>query len=308
MIADTTVHEKNITYPTDSKQAMKIINKCHKIAQNENVKQRRSYSHTVKYLRQKLKYAHQPRRAKEGRKAAKKLKTIAGRVVRELNRKLPQHILDKYKEQLTLFQRVINQKPGDRNKIYSLHEPQTYCIAKGKIHKKFEFGSKASIVVTENSGIIVGAVNFEKNIHDSKTLSSSLAQAKSITGITPNTCAVDKGYKGVTKIGKTNIKMPQPSSQNTSSFFRRKMRKLFRKRAGIEAYISHLKNDHRLNRNFLKGTQGDHINLLMTAAAFNFKKWMRSIWLKFFKAHFQKLFFKSKQFLNFDPYLKFKFS
>ncbi len=52
-------------------------------------------------------------------------------------------------------------------------------------------------------------------------------------------------------------------------------RKRFRRRAEIEPVIGHLKSDHRLKRNFLKGFVGDQINLVMAAAAFSFKKWMR---------------------------------
>ena len=55
------------------------------------------------------------------------------------------------------------------------------------------------------------------------------------------------------------------------------MRKRFRRQAEIEPIIGHLKYDHRLIRNFLKGSIGDSIDLMLAAAAFNFKKWMRKI-------------------------------
>jgi transposase, IS5 family len=71
---------------------------------------------------------------------------------------------------LSLFKKILAQKKADSNKIYSLHEPHTQCIIKGKEHKKFEFGSKVSVIITKNTGVIIGAINIEKNIHKSKTI------------------------------------------------------------------------------------------------------------------------------------------
>ena len=48
----------------------------------------------------------------------------------------------------------------------------------------------------------------------------------------------------------------------------------FCKRAGIEPVIDHLKSDHRMMRNYLKGTLGDAINTMMAAAAYNMRHWM----------------------------------
>ena len=56
---------------------------------------------------------------------------------------------------------------------------------------------------------------------------------------------------------------------------RKKALKADCKRAGIEPTIGHLKEDHRLSRNFYKGVKGDAINVLLAAAAYNFKRAMR---------------------------------
>ena len=56
---------------------------------------------------------------------------------------------------------------------------------------------------------------------------------------------------------------------------RKKALKADCKRAGIEPTIGHLKADHRLSRNFYKGVKGDAINVLLAAAAYNFKRAMR---------------------------------
>lgn len=83
---------------------------------------------------------------KKAASAQRKLKTIAGRLVRELGRKLPQGA---HKYALALFKKVLEQTRHSKNKIYSLHEPHVYCIAKGKAAKKYEYGCKGSIVLTQ---------------------------------------------------------------------------------------------------------------------------------------------------------------
>ena len=42
----------------------------------------------------------------------------------------------------------------------------------------------------------------------------------------------------------------------------------------MKQVIGHLKSDHRMMRNYLKGTIGDGINTLMAAAAYNMRHWM----------------------------------
>jgi IS5 family transposase len=74
------------------------------------------------------------------------MKVIAGRLIRELERKLPEVAHQEQRENFALNRRVLQKQPGDRDKIYSLHLPQLYCLNKGKEHRKYEFGSKASVV------------------------------------------------------------------------------------------------------------------------------------------------------------------
>src|SRR5690606_12574767 len=108
----------------------------------------------------------------------RKLKTIAGRLVRELERKLPS---GEFTAELELFKKVLAQEKNSQNKIYSLHEPEVYCISKGKAHKKYEFGCKASVVLTQNTGIIVGAMTFKDNVYDGHTLQEVLQQTTDLT-------------------------------------------------------------------------------------------------------------------------------
>jgi len=269
---DTTVQEKNITYPTDDKLYKKIIKKCWKIADEEGVDLRQSYRRVVKKLSHQQRFKNTKTGARDARKANKKIKVIAGRLVRELARKLPLDHLGLYLKDLKLYQRVLSQKRDDKDKIYSLHEPDVKCYAKGKEHKKFEFGSKASIVVDQSTGIIMGAINFTETLHDSKTLPEALEQYERLTGKQAAQVFVDRGYRGLQQYKTSQIQVPRPD-KNIS----RSKRKKHSKRAAIEPVIGHLKADYRLCRNFLKGILGDLMNVILAAAAMNFKRVM-NLW------------------------------
>jgi IS5 family transposase len=225
------------------------------------------------------------------RKASKKIKTIAGRLTREMERKLTPQSLQKWGSDLQLFQKVLAQKKEDSNKIYSLHEPQVNCFSKGKEHKKYEFGSKASFLITQKTGVIVGALNFSENIHDSKTLPAALEQHQRLTGIKAKEVFVDRGYPGPKQIGDTQILLPKPNKNIALS-----QRKKHSRRAAIEPVIGHLKHDYRMIKNFLKGSFGDTVNVMLAASAMNFKR-MMNLWKKgkvslaqFFSLLLQQLF------------------
>jgi IS5 family transposase len=275
VVIDTTVQEKNVTYPTDVKLHKKIIDKCVKIANAENLVLRQSYKRISKQLVIDQRCNRSPKGKAKAKKSAKKLKTIAGRLTRELRRKLSEELLLKYELEIKLFEQVLLQQKGDKNKIYSLHEPKVYCMSKGKAHKRFEFGSKVSIVLTKNNGIAVGAYNFEENIYDGHTLPKVLEQTERLTGKEPKVAIVDRGYRGVSHVGNTEIIKPKKPKKKSTSYEKTKARKRFRRRAAIEPVIGHLKQDYRLSRNYLKGSHGDMANVLLAATAFNLAKWIR---------------------------------
>ena len=264
---DSTVQEKNITYPTDDKNYKKIIKKCWKIADEHAIDLRQSYVRIVKRLSYKQRFKRHKNGAKEARKANKKIQIIAGRLVREIARKLPLEHLGTYLPYLKLAQQILSQKRGDSQKIYSLHEPKVKCYAKGKEHKKFEFGSKASIIVDQSSGIIMGATNFTETLHDSKTIPDALEQYERLNGRQPKEVFVDRGYRGVTEYKGTKINIPAPQ-KNIS----KQTRQGHINRAGIEPVIGHLKQNYRLGRNYLKGILGDNMNVIFAAAGMNFKR------------------------------------
>jgi IS5 family transposase len=271
------VQEKNITFPTDTKLYKRVIEHCVGIAGKEGILLRQSYKRTTKKLMLAQRFRNHPKNRKKAVSAQRKLKTIAGRLVRELERKLPAASLLRYAQEIEIYKRILSQERKSKNKIYSIHEPQVYCISKGKDHKKYEFGSKSSIVMTKNSGIIVGAVSFSKNMYDGHTLPEALKQSEELVGRRAKVAICDRGYRGKRIVDGTRIEMPKKPRKRASAYEKRKARKRFRKRAGIEPVIGHLKSDFRLLRNYLKGSVGDSINLMLAAAAYNFKKLMRQL-------------------------------
>jgi len=270
---DTTAQPKNITYPTDTKLAVKIIKKCRKIAKSEGVEFRQSYRFTVKKLLLAAN-SKSPKKAKERARARKKIKTIAGRLVRELRRKLSAEGLAKHLENIEIFEKVLAQKKDDKDKIYSLHALEVGCIAKGKEHKKYEFGSKVSLSITQKSNVIVAAVNFKGNPNDNKTLEKTLEQQERLTGVRVKNAYVDRGYKS-REIGTTKVHAPSNGNGKTK-YEKSKLRKSFRRRAAIEPIIGHAKSDFGMDRNYLNGEVGDAINAMLAASASNFKSWMRN--------------------------------
>jgi IS5 family transposase len=277
VLVDTTVQEKNITFPTDTKLYKRVIDHCVGIAGKEGITLRQSYKRTTKKLMLAQRFRNHPKNRKKALAAQRKLKTIAGRLVRELERKLTASSLLQYAQDIEIYKRILSQEKKSKNKIYSIHEPQVYCISKGKDHKKYEFGSKSSIVMTKNSGVIVGAVSFSKNMYDGHTLPEALKQNEELVGRRAKVAICDRGYRGKRMIDGTRIEIPQKPKKRASAYEKRKARKRFRRRAGIEPVIGHLKSDFRLLRNYLKGSMGDSINLMLAAAAYNFKKLMRQL-------------------------------
>ena len=281
VIVDSTVQESNMTFPTDGKLAIKIVAKLLKIAKNENIKLRRSFIKEIKGLRIQLRFFRHPKKLKKALGAMKRLRQIAMIILRDIDRKFGDNLElhNKYAESFYLFNRILKQERNTPNKIYSLHEIDAYAINKGKDHKGYEFGTKASIVTTKISSIIVGVSAHKTNVHDSKTLDLALGNTVSNVGDKViNEAICDRGYRGTkeVKINDSSIVISIPGvklKRDTQKQINSKREK-FKRRAAIEPIIGHMKSDHRMARNYLKGFKGDEINLLITATAFNLKKWM----------------------------------
>ena len=276
VIVDTTVQENNITYPTDGKLAIKIINHLHKIAKQERIQLRRTYMKEIKGHRISLRFFRHPRKIKKAKSAMKRLKTIAKTLIRNMDREFSNEQHKKYAEKFYLYMRVLLQEKNSKHKIYSLHEPHAYAVGKGKDHKRWEYGTKASLVTTKNSGVIVGVASHENNEHDSKTLESALISAISNRSKPIQEAICDRGYQGKKEVLGVVVSIPGKVLKRDTKYQKEVKRAKFRRRAAIEPIIGHVKSDHRMARNYLKGFIGDEINLLLAASAFNLKKWMNN--------------------------------
>src|SRR4030042_2172284 len=271
---DTTVQEKNITFPTDRKLNEKAIEYCKRIAKKEGIRLKRTYTREIIKLKHQLRFARKPKNYKKLNRAQLKLHRIAIKIYHDLVTQLNPIPKQKYLETFKVLYRVLTQEKEDSNKIYSIHEPEVLCIAKGKEHKPYEFGNKSSFAYTRKSGIIVGAMAIDGNAYDGHTLKPQLMQVRELTGGKIKKAMVDRGYRIKGKIGSIDIVMPKMLKKE--SYYLKKQREArCRSRAGKEALISHLKYDHRMRRNYLKGVSGDKINTMLAAAAYNMMKWMR---------------------------------
>ena len=106
-----------------------------------------------------------------------------------------------------------------------------------------------------------------RNEFDGHTLKPALEQVNRMIGKEPKTVSVDRGYRGNTQIGATQVQIPKPfNDKKQTKYQQKKLKEAHRKRAAIEPVIGHLKTDHRLGRNFYKGIIGDNINIMLAAA------------------------------------------
>lgn len=194
----------------------KIISKVLKIVDKLGLSLRQRYKFVLKKIYRDQRFRNHPKNRSKALKADRKLKTIAGRLLRELKRNLGEN--DQYAETIVLFERVLEQKKNSKQKVYSLHEPEVQCISKE--HKKYEFGNKVSIIRSE-LGLILGAKSF-RNEYDGHTIEESLNQVKKITGKSIVKLAGDRGYKGKKEINGTEIVIPSTPKQSDSPIKRNK--------------------------------------------------------------------------------------
>lgn len=273
VIADTTVMEKNITFPTDSKLLNRAREQLTEMASKNGLKLRQTYKRTgQKAAINAGKYAH-AKQFKRMRKEVKKLKNYLGRVTRDIERKIngSLDLQNIFADLLGMANRLLVQKKDSSHKLYSLHAPETYCIAKGKAHKPYEFGCKVSLILTHKQGLALSSMALVENEFDGHTLDKSLKKAEELTGINILEGFVDKGYKGH---GITDKKIYMSGQKRGVT---KAIKKRIKRRSAIEPHIGHMKADGNLRRNFLKGTLGDAFNALLCAVGHNLRMILRKI-------------------------------
>ena len=271
---DTTVQEKNVTHPTDSKLLYRAILKLGRAAKQRGIHLRQSYVRVAKRASIKAgRYAH-AKQFKRMQRELRRLRTFLGRIIRDIKRKTSS-VDDELATLLTLATRVFKQQPTDKNKLYSLHEPDVRCISKGKAHKRYEFGQKVSVATTNRGNWFVAVKLCPGNPYDGHTLAETLASTENNTGVNLTDVFVDKGYRGHDYTGDAKIHIAGQGGKRLS----RSLRKRKRRRSAVEPKIGHLKSDHRMQRCFLKGLPGDAINATLAAAGANFLKLLRRLFL-----------------------------
>lgn len=218
-------------------------------------------------------YAH-ARQMKRANRERKSIRTYLGRVIRDIKRKIPNPDAE-LQQLLEMAQRVYEQKRNDKNKLYSLWAPEVECISKGKAHKKYEYGCKVAIATTSKNSWVVSVTAIHGNPYDGHTLSQSIDIAEKSTGVRAKCAFVDKGYKG---------KDNHPDDVDVYLTGRRGLKgvlkKLLRARSAIEPVIGHMKNEHGMDKNRLHGIEGDKINAILSATAFNVRKILKLLRLE----------------------------
>jgi transposase, IS5 family len=274
---DTTVQEKAIAHPTDARLTHRAIEKLADLARREGVTLRQSYRRVAKraaIMVGRYTHAHQFNRAQ---RKLKFLRTRLGRVIRDVRRKIEGNpaLEDRFATLLALAHRVRHQDHRQRGpKVYSLHAPEVECIGRGKARAPYEFGCKVSITtpVTAPKGgqFVLHAKALHGNPFDGHTLGPVIADLEKLTGVEVRRIHVDKGYRGHNHPHRFRVWISGQVRRVTKA-----IRREMRRRAAVEPVIGHLKDDHRMGRNYLKGRDGDRANAVLAAAGYNFSLLLR---------------------------------
>ncbi|QOJ23374.1 MAG: IS5 family transposase [Gammaproteobacteria bacterium] len=282
VIVDTTIQEKAIAHPVDSRLLEIARGKIVQAARRAGITLKQTYAKEGKALRRRAGgYAH-ARQLRRLHKTVKRQRTILGIVLREIQRKLATvtTVCAASLQQLTTLLeragRIHKQQPKDNNKLYALHAPEAECIGKGKARKPYEFGVKAGIAVTHKSGLIVGARTFPGNPYDGHILHQQLEQTHRLledTGSIPKQVIADLGFRGV------DADNPAVEIIHRGKYksLTKPQRRWLKRRQAVEPAIGHLKSDHRMDRCWLPGQLGDALHAVLCAAGYNLRWLMRAI-------------------------------
>ena len=245
VIVDTTVMPKNIEFPTDSKLYDKARERLVNLAAKNGIALRQNYNLVAKTLLRKISGYLHAKQMKRARKAIKHLRTIVGRVARDVERKISNSAQKNFSPEnsrnaknlseiftpiLDQAKRLLVQERKDKNKLYSLHEPDVACISKGKAHKRYEFGCKVSITTTHKQGLVISSQALPKNPYDGHTLKPALESSERIAGVEIESDCVDRGYKGHGVRNHTKIFISGQRRRITKS-----LKKQLKRRSAIKA-------------------------------------------------------------------------
>jgi len=288
VIVDTTVQEKAIAHPTDARLLDVARQLLVRHAKRAGLGLKQTYERECQALRRRAGgYAH-AKQFKRLKTVLKRQRTILGVPIREITRKmaatsLAEDVKSKLTTLLQRAERIRTQKTKDKNKLYAMHAPEVECIGKGKARKPYEFGVKASIAVTHGKGLVVGARTFPGNPYDGHTLAAQIEQTTTLLesiGIKPTTAVVDLGYRGVDD----QVPGIEVIHRGKAKRLTAQQKGWLRRRQAVEPVIGHVKADHRMDRCWLKGAEGDALHAVLCAAGFNIRWLMRAILAQAVKA------------------------
>lgn len=278
VISDTTVQEKNITFPTDGKLLCKALEQVVDLGIACGVTFRQTYKRIAPKLKNRIAKLMHSRKLAQANREIKHLRVLLGRVIRDSERQIDtfnnpeQKLLQQFKDKIVVAKKILNQKRDSKNKIYSLHELDVSCIAKGKAHKKYEFGNKVGIITTTKNSFILAVDSFSGNPYDGKTLHGLLVQTELNTKQNITSVVLDKGYRGC-KRAHPEINIMLSGDRNLTASERHKLNQ----RSKIEPTIGLMKSKCRMDLNRLKGLAGDKINATLAAIAYNLRMILRVI-------------------------------
>ena len=296
VIVDSTVQEKAIAHPVDSRLLEIARHKVVSAARRAGIVLKQTYAREGKALRRKAGGYGHAKQFKRLARTVKRQRTILGVVMREVQRKLdalasssrddndpgagpspaPAKSIGDLMSWLERAERIRLQKRNDKNKLYALHAPEVECISKGKARKPYEFGVKVSLVVTHKQGLMVGARSFPGNPYDGHVLSAQLEQTTTLLqdiGRRPKQVVVDLGYRGV-DADNPDVQIIHRGRYKSLSA---QEKRWLKRRQAIEPLIGHMKSDHRMERCWLKGALGDALHALSCAAGYNIRWLLRAI-------------------------------
>jgi len=284
VIVDTTVQEKAIAHPVDSRLLEIARYKVVGAAKRAGIQLKQTFAKEGKELRRRAGgYAHakQFRRLK---KVVKRQRTILGVVMREAQRKIeaPEFAPDHPKAVSDLMmwlqraERIRTQQRNDKNKLYALHAPEVECLAKGKARKPYEFGVKSAVVVSHRHGLMLGARTFPGNPYDGHILNAALEQTTNLLqdhSVKLKQIVVDLGFRGVDADNPDVQIIHRGKFKSMTS----QQRRWLRRRQAVEPAIGHLKSDNRMDRCWLQGSLGDALHSISCAAGYNLRWLLRAI-------------------------------
>ena len=284
VIVDTTVQEKAIAHPVDSRLLEIARHKVISAAKRAGIQLKQTFAKEGKELRRRAGgYAHakQFRRLK---RVVKRQRTVLGIVMREVQRKRegPDFASGHPKAASDLMmwleraERIRSQQRHDKNKLYALHAPEVECIGKGKARKPYEFGVKSAVVVSHKHGLMLGARAFPGNPYDGHILSAVLEQVTNLTQDWPvklKHIVVDLGFRGVDADNPDKQIIHRGKFKSLSP----QQKGWLRRRQAVEPAIGHLKSDHRMDRCWLQGALGDALHSISCAAGYNLRWLLRAI-------------------------------